>query len=275
MSGRVRTAVVAAPATPGTPGPPWTELVRRLEAAGWGTLLVPDTLWTPSPFPTLATAAAVTSVLRLRTWVVAAPFRTPGALAREVAALQALSDGRFELGIGAGRPDAEVEAARLGAVWGRAAERIAQVTAAVAAVREQVRPAPAVAVAAGGNTMLAAAADLVTGPDDRIGLAVGPLATVDELTETAHRVAAIAGRTVRLSHQLSGIGDAVPTWLARNGLDAAAMQSRGAAGWFPGNEPDAVAATLVERAATLGVDEVVVPAELAQAFAPVLQRLGA
>src|SRR4051794_32197700 len=223
----VRTAVVA---TPGAPGPAWGEFVHGLEAGGWGTLLLPDTLWTASPFPALAAAAAVTVRLRVRTWVVAAPLRTQGALVREGSALQLLSGGRFELGIGPGRPEAKGEAERLGMPWGSALERIEQVIAAVGAVREVVSPAPAIAVAAGGNRMLQAAVDLVTGPDDRIALAVGPLATVEELAQAAQRVHALAGRRVRLSHQVSGIGDVVPAWLARGGLEAALMRERGAAG---------------------------------------------
>jgi hypothetical protein len=147
--------------------------------------------------------------------------------------------------------------------------------AAVAAVRELVTPVPPVAVAAGGNVMLAAAVDLTRGPDDRIALAVGPLATVDELSQAAKRVHDLAGRRVRLSHQVSGIGDAVPAWLRQNGLDAATMRAHRAAGWFAGDDPGATASVLIERAAALGIDEVVVPAELTQPFAPVLERLAA
>jgi len=267
----VRTAVVA---TPAAPGAAWAEQVRDLEAAGWDTLLLPDTLRTASPFPALASAAAVTVSLRVRTWVVAAPLRTPGALIREVSALQLLSGGRFELGIGPGRPEAKGEAERLGLPWGSALERIEQVTVAVGAVRGAVSPVPPVAVAAGGNRMLQAAVDLVTGADDRIALAVGPLATLDELASAAERVHALAGRRVRLSHQVSGIGDAVPAWLAHGGLDGALMRGRGAAGWFPGGDPDAIAEALTRRAGELGIDEVVVPDELAGVFAPVLTRLG-
>src|SRR3954468_5610461 len=102
----VRFGVVA---TPRGDAAAWSAEVRAFEAAGWDAVLVPDTLWTPSPFPTLAAAAVATTTLRMRTWVVAAPLRTPGALVREVAALQLLSAGRFELGIGPGRPDAKEE----------------------------------------------------------------------------------------------------------------------------------------------------------------------
>ena len=268
----VRTAVIA---TPAEPGAAWAQQVRDLEAAGWATLLLPDTLWTASPFPALASAAAVTVRLRLRTWVAAAPLRTPGVLVREASALQLLSGGRFELGIGAGRPEAKGEAERLGATWGSAVERIEQVTAAVRAVRSAVSPRPPVAVAAGGNRMLQAAVDLVTGPEDRIALAVGPLATVEELAAAAQRVHDLAGRRVRLTHQVSGIGDVVPAWLARGGLSGALLRDRGAAGWFPGDDPEASAAVLVQRADEFGIDEVVVPAELAGLFQPVLARLDA
>ena len=97
---------------------------RSIEHQGWTSLLVPDTRWTPSPFPALAVAAAVTSVLRVRTWVIAAPLRSPAAVVRESSALQMLSDGRFDLGIGSGRPDAERDAARLGVPWGTGQQRI-------------------------------------------------------------------------------------------------------------------------------------------------------
>src|SRR4051794_251340 len=121
--------------TPRAGGRDWVDRARSAEQ-GWTSLLVPDTLWTASPFPALAAAAACTSELRLRTWVLAAPFRQPPAVVREVSALQLLSDGRFELGIGSGRPDAEREATRLGVAWGSAGDRIRQVEQAVFAVRE-------------------------------------------------------------------------------------------------------------------------------------------
>jgi alkanesulfonate monooxygenase SsuD/methylene tetrahydromethanopterin reductase-like flavin-dependent oxidoreductase (luciferase family) len=270
--GTVFTAAVVATPGPGEEhGPDWPERVRRYEEAGFRTLLVPDTLWTASPFPALAAAAAVTSTMRLRTWVVAAPLRTAAALVREVKTLQQLSRGRFELGIGPGRPDAEGEAARLGMPWGSAGRRIEQVEDAVEAVRAEVVPVPPVAVAAGGPRMLAAAGRLVTGPEDRIALAIGPYATAAELAETVERVRSAAGRSVRLSHQVSALGDAVPRWLAHQGMDAAALRAARSAGWF--EDVDHAAAELSERARTLGIDEVVVPAELAEAFAPVLSRL--
>jgi alkanesulfonate monooxygenase SsuD/methylene tetrahydromethanopterin reductase-like flavin-dependent oxidoreductase (luciferase family) len=52
--------------------------------------------------PVLAAAASVTSRMRLGTLVASPNFRHPVALAREVLALDDISEGRFDLGIGAG-----------------------------------------------------------------------------------------------------------------------------------------------------------------------------
>ena len=100
------------------PAAVWADGARRLEDDGYATLLTPDTLWTPSPFLALAAAAAATTTLGLGTWVIASPLRRPAEVVREVETLQELSGGRFELGIGAGRPGGEQDAEALGAPWG-------------------------------------------------------------------------------------------------------------------------------------------------------------
>ena len=63
----------------------------------------------------------MTTTLHVGSWVLAAPFRSPAVVVRETSALQLLSGGRFELGIGTGRPDAAREAALLGEAVGDAA----------------------------------------------------------------------------------------------------------------------------------------------------------
>src|SRR3954447_1954542 len=148
------TVSFAVVATPRPTQGAWVEQVRMLEDLGYAGVLVPDTLWTASPFPALAAAAVAAPRIRLRTWVLASPMRSPAAVVREAKALQQLSDGRFELGIGTGRPDAATEAARLGMPWGRAADRVAQLESVVTAVREQVAPRPAVVMAASGAKSL-------------------------------------------------------------------------------------------------------------------------
>jgi probable F420-dependent oxidoreductase len=84
----------------------WKTLAQRAEAAGYSSLLLPDTSGPVfSPFSALATAAAATTTLKVGNWVLANDFRAPVLVAREAATLDLLSDGRYELGIGAGRGD--------------------------------------------------------------------------------------------------------------------------------------------------------------------------
>jgi len=83
----------------------WADKARRIEALGYATLGVPDGLrFTFAPLPAVAMAAAATRTLRVGPYVLANDYRNPVLLAKEVGTLDFLSGGRFELGIGAGRP---------------------------------------------------------------------------------------------------------------------------------------------------------------------------
>ncbi|WP_018683437.1 LLM class flavin-dependent oxidoreductase [Actinokineospora enzanensis] len=66
---------------------------------GWRTLV--DGPWFDA-IPTLTAAAMVTTELRLGTLVLTPNFRHPVPLAREVLAVDDISDGRFQLGLGSG-----------------------------------------------------------------------------------------------------------------------------------------------------------------------------
>ncbi|GAA3890220.1 LLM class flavin-dependent oxidoreductase [Saccharothrix violaceirubra] len=66
---------------------------------GWRSLV--DRPWF-SAVPVLTAAAAVTSTIRLGTYVATPNFRHPVPFARELLALDDISDGRFTLGVGAG-----------------------------------------------------------------------------------------------------------------------------------------------------------------------------
>lgn len=72
----------------------------------WGGM--PDGPWLAA-IPVLAAAAAVTKRIRLGTLVATPNFRHPVVLARDVIALDDLSNGRFDLGVGPGTegPDAQ------------------------------------------------------------------------------------------------------------------------------------------------------------------------
>ena len=89
----------------------WRETARKVEDWGYATLLLPDHFVVPlSPIPALAVAAEAAHSLRVGTMVAANDFRHPAMLAKEVATLDLLTDGRVELGIGAGWHAGEYEA---------------------------------------------------------------------------------------------------------------------------------------------------------------------
>ena len=89
----------------------WVGIARRAEELGYATLLMPDrtTVGTLAPMPALAVAASVTTSLRVGSYVFCNGYRHPVLLAREVASLDLLSDGRFEFGLGAGVSSTEFE----------------------------------------------------------------------------------------------------------------------------------------------------------------------
>ncbi|GAA0934512.1 LLM class flavin-dependent oxidoreductase [Virgisporangium aurantiacum] len=87
----------------------WRGQVRRIADHGYSTVLMPDfPQLQPSPAVALAVAATVADV-RVGTWVYAAPLRAPWLTAWEAHSLTVLTQGRFEMGIGAGRPGIEDE----------------------------------------------------------------------------------------------------------------------------------------------------------------------
>lgn len=90
----------------------WRDTVQRAESLGYSSLLVPDHFGPQfAPIAAMAAAAAVTSTIRIGCFVFANDFRHPAVLAKEMATLDVLSDGRVELGIGAGWMRHEYEAA--------------------------------------------------------------------------------------------------------------------------------------------------------------------
>jgi alkanesulfonate monooxygenase SsuD/methylene tetrahydromethanopterin reductase-like flavin-dependent oxidoreductase (luciferase family) len=235
-----------------------------LEDLGYAAVLVPDTLWTASPFPALASAAVAAPRIRLRTWVLAAPMRSPAAVVREAKALQQLSDGRFELGIGTGRPDAADEAARLGLPWPSAAERVVHLEDVAAAVREQVDPRPPVVMAASGARSLAAAGRVA----DRVAVGVEPTATRADLEDGVARVRQ-AAPDVALTLQAFGVGNRIPEYLKRRGISGYDLTEAGSVVMLP-EDPEAIAAQARERAQSLGLDEVVIPSEFVRQVAPAI-----
>jgi len=78
---------------------------RKAEDLGYSTVLFADHMSHGSaPLVISMAALSATTTLRVGTQVLANPFRNPSILAKEIASLDMLSDGRFEPGIGAGWP---------------------------------------------------------------------------------------------------------------------------------------------------------------------------
>lgn len=84
---------------------------RRAEALGYSALNVPDHFVDHplAPVPAMAAAAAVTTDLRVGSLVLDNDFKHPVVLANEAATIDLLSDGRLELGLGAGWMTADYE----------------------------------------------------------------------------------------------------------------------------------------------------------------------
>jgi len=128
-----RFGVVAAQARSGEE---WAEKARRVEALGYATLVIPDNIqYTLAALPALAVAAAATRTLRVGTYVLANDYRNPVMLAKEAATLDLLSGGRFELGIGAGRPTAAAESRMLGIPFEAGGVRLERLVASLAIIK--------------------------------------------------------------------------------------------------------------------------------------------
>jgi probable F420-dependent oxidoreductase len=107
----------------------WRDLARHVEDLGYSTLFVADhyldrgpAAQDVGPIAAMATAAAVTTTLRIGCRVFCVDYHQPAALAKEVATLDLLSDGRLELGIGAGW--SEQEYGMMGIPFDPAARRV-------------------------------------------------------------------------------------------------------------------------------------------------------
>ena len=86
----------------------WIDKVRHAEDLGYSTVQLPDHLIDQfSPTVALMLAAEASSTLRLGTCVFDNNFRHLAILAKEVATLDVLSNGRVELGLGAGWQEVE------------------------------------------------------------------------------------------------------------------------------------------------------------------------
>ncbi|WP_051173905.1 LLM class F420-dependent oxidoreductase [Amycolatopsis orientalis] len=91
----------------------WVGKCRKAEDLGFDVVGAADHLGMAPPFPALVLAAEVTERVRLNTFVINTAFYNPVLLARDVTGTDQFTEGRLELGLGAGYVKSEFEAAGL------------------------------------------------------------------------------------------------------------------------------------------------------------------
>jgi probable F420-dependent oxidoreductase len=111
----------------------WRKQARRAESMGFDVLVVPDHLVAVMPpLTALCSAAEATKHLRVGTFVLNNDFRHPVVVAREAAAVDLLTDGRLELGLGAGHMKAEYD--EIGLAFDPPSTRVARLAESVAII---------------------------------------------------------------------------------------------------------------------------------------------
>ncbi|WP_020578781.1 TIGR03621 family F420-dependent LLM class oxidoreductase [Actinopolymorpha alba] len=279
-----------------TTGDAWAATARRAEELGYSTLLAPDTLWTLSPSPALVAAASATRTLRVGTFVLNTPVRSPAAVAHETASVDLLTNGRFELGLGAGRPGGEKDAERLGTSFGTPGERVRHLAETIRTVKETLdkgdenaaggpskpsgpselrpvqRPYPPILVAGAGRRIL----ELAAREADIVAIGLGPQATEYDLATKVGELRDIAGDRfdrLELSMNLAGVGENLPAWMAKQlGTDPSDLVAKGSAAILTGS-PAEMADTLLRRRDALGISYISVNGMFMDQLAPVVERL--
>jgi alkanesulfonate monooxygenase SsuD/methylene tetrahydromethanopterin reductase-like flavin-dependent oxidoreductase (luciferase family) len=246
----------------------WREQVRRIADHGYSTVLMPDfPRLQPSPAAALAVAATVADV-RVGTWVYAAPFRAPWLTAWEAHSLTVLTEGRFEMGIGVGRPGIEDELRERGLPVPSPGQRLDQVRETVTELRalDGAQGHTPVAIAVIGPKARALAAEIA----DTVTFAMAPnepRADVVQRVRDFHTT-----RDVELSMHIPVVGGSVSPFMAPPDTDTAALRAADSLAYLP---PDPVAAAneLRRRREETGITYFAFGANVADTFAPLVAAL--
>ena len=301
----------------------WRETARRAEANGYSALHLADHFLGPGPaleqtnhplqtlaaVPAMAMAAEATERLRVGCRVFCIDYRLPVVLAKEAATLDLLSDGRLELGLGAGWLASEYQAA--GIAFDRPGvriERLGEVVRAVKAFcggepldldgphlrwsgfsgvpRPVQRPWPPIMIGGGGRRVLELAgreADIVSlNFNNRSGV-LGPEGVRSSTSErTAEKLRwvrdAARDRAPELEFEIGAYftfvteqpGSIIDGLAGAFGLSPDELRAH-PHGLF--GTPDQIAEELERRRELYGISYVTVADEVAEAFAPVVARL--
>jgi probable F420-dependent oxidoreductase len=119
----------------------WKEKARQVESLGYASLYLPDHFTDQmGPIAALMAAADATTRLRVGSLVFDNDYRHPVVLAKEAATLDLLSDGRFDLGLGAGWMASDYEQA--GIPFNSPGTRISRMEEALAIIKGLFTGAP-------------------------------------------------------------------------------------------------------------------------------------
>jgi alkanesulfonate monooxygenase SsuD/methylene tetrahydromethanopterin reductase-like flavin-dependent oxidoreductase (luciferase family) len=246
----------------------WRDRVRRIADIGYSTLLMPDVPhWQPAPAPTLAFAAAQAD-LRVGTWVYASPLRPAWSTAWEAHSLSVLTEGRFEMGIGTGRPGIEEELRELGMPLLPPRERLAVVRETVTRLRELDGPDlhTPVVMAVRGPKARALAVEVA----DTVTIAAMPDDTRAEVAGRARGFHATWDGELGL--HVPVVGDDVAPFMAPPDIDTAALREADSLAILP-DDPMAAAEEIQRRREEIGYSYFIWGGDAAERLAPVVAEL--
>jgi len=288
----------------------WRETARHVEALGYSTLYLPDHFTDqPGPIAALMAAADATTRLRVGSLVFGNDYRHPVVLAKEAATIDVLSDGRFDLGLGAGWMATDYQHA--GLPYDSAGVRIERMEEGLQIIKGLMaggpfsftgkhykienlegsplpvqKPHPPIVLGGGARKMLGVAAreaDIVNVNFDlRAGRISKSLVRTGLADATDEKIAWIK-RAAR--ERLDGIELSVTVFLCNvtddreavadmigGGFGATARDVLEMPHFLIGNE-DQIVDDLKRRRERYGISYVIVPGEVADALAPVVERL--
>jgi probable F420-dependent oxidoreductase len=288
----------------------WAELARTCEDLGYSVLTIADHFDNQyAPVPALVAAADATTTLRVGALVLCTDYKHPVVIAKEAATIDVLTDGRFELGLGAGWMTTDYEQAGIPLDRaGRRIERMAEalhiidalwsdgpcsfdgrhyrVTALDGTPKPVQQPRPPILVGGGGQRVLSLAAQHA----DIVGLNVdlrrgvidagsGPNATDAATAEKLSWIRAAAGARfdaleLHVRVHLTAVTD------DRQGMAAALGPAFGLTPEQALRSPHALAGTvdeivddLLERRERWGISYIGVGLDALHTLAPVVARL--
>lgn len=275
MTGMHRAFRFGVVAGPMGSGEQWQRTARRVEELGYSTLLVPDGPQLLSSFPSLAVAASVTRAIRVGAYVIASPLRHPRLAAWDAHSLSVLSGGRFDMGIGTGRPEVAEQAVELfGQPRTTPAQRLAQVEQTIDCLRElDGDHRTPVLIATGGpraRALAAARADIVA-------LGTGPLASRHDMARAVADLREAAGERadqIELQTNIFVLGDEMPEWTARFlRTDPATLIAHDSLLMLRGTSPRQMADELQRRREAFGISYISVNAAFMEQMVPVAELL--